>query len=1015
MSAMNSRQRLKELLDELFRIESSDLDFGIYRIMNQKREEINNFIEKDLDKYIDETLINIEGSNKKELEEKLGKTKQNLKELGVTDYTESDKYNKIKEELEKYNDENPIDEIDVYEHIYNFFKRYYDNGDFISQMRYSKENKYVIPYNGKEVYLHWANKDQYYIKTSEDFVRYLFEKKTLGVKVEFKVNNAELDKNNNKSDETRYFVLHDDFFQYEKENKVLKIYFEYRALTEEEKKKYRTQNDINKYIFEEIKNKAEKEDITNLAWLFRKANNSNKTILERHIYKYTKKNKSDYFIHKDLKGFLNRELDFYIKNEMLDLDTINSDKVEGAKKHLIRIEVFKDICKKTIELLDSIENFQKKLFTKKKFVLQSDYCLTLDRVPENIRDDIFKEILLNDRQLKEWKELYHEDIKSINDLYYGEENLIDKKKLKKLVIDAQFFDKEFKYKLLSSFDNLDEETDGLLIHSENYQALSLIDSKEKENIDLCIVDPPYNTKSDKFLYKDGYRHSSWLSMMYDRVVSVKDMMKKTGSFFMHIDENEHNNASVLVSKIFGTENRIGDIIWRNSSKNDENYVSMQHEYIIGAVKDKNENKGEWREKKEGLEEIFLAFEKFRKEHGDDWEKIHEEALEWYGQFRESNPISRNKHYNYMDENGVYFASDISGPNFGQYRYDVIHPVTGKVCKEPASGWRFPKEKMKSLIDNNLVHFGVDETTIPKNKTYLKDTQYQSFTSVKYKDGRVASRLLEDIFNKKVFSNPKDVDLEKNIIKATTLEKSKIIDPFAGSGTTGHATINLNKEDESNRKYILIEMGDYFYTVLKPRIQKVVFSDDWKEGKPQNYNGHSHMFKYIRLEQYEDSLRNVNFPKKESQLEDSQIKMEDYFEDYLIKYMLDYETQKSLLDIDKFKTPFDYKIELENENKDRAKVDLVETFNFLIGLNVEKIRVYNHQNRKYKVVTGKANGQKVIAVWRNINDLNMEEDKQFIEDEIIQDNKFDKIYINCDNYVKGSLLIEEQFYNLMFEE
>ena len=211
---MNSRQRLKELLNELFRIESSDLDFGIYRIMNQKREEINDFIKNDLDKYIDEALINIEDNNKKKLEEKLEKIEEGLKEFGVTDYTVSDDFNRIKEELEKYNDENPIDEIDVYEHIYNFFKRYYDNGDFISQMRYSKENKYVVPYNGEEVYLHWANKDQYYVKTSEDFIRYSFGKETIGVKVEFKVNNAELDKNNIKPDETRYFVLHEDFFQY---------------------------------------------------------------------------------------------------------------------------------------------------------------------------------------------------------------------------------------------------------------------------------------------------------------------------------------------------------------------------------------------------------------------------------------------------------------------------------------------------------------------------------------------------------------------------------------------------------------------------------------------------------------------------------------------------------------------------------------------------------------------------------------------------------------------------------
>lgn len=461
-NTVNSRERLKELLNELFRIESSDLDFGIYRIMNRKREEIKNFIEKDLDKYIDEALVDIEDNKKKELEEELQRIKEGLDKLRVSDYSVSEDYKKVKEELEKYNTTNSIAEIDIYEHIYDFFKRYYDDGDFISQMRYSKENKYVVPYNGEEVYLYWANKDQYYVKTSEHFIRYSFEKKSIGVKVEFKVNNAELGKNDIKSDEKRYFVLHKDFYKYEKEDKILKIYFEYRGLTEEEKEKYKkqnTQNDINTYIFEEIKNKITKEELEDLYWLFEKAVGSNKTVLEKHIYKYTKKNTSDYFIHKDLKGFLNRELDFYIKNEILDLDTINSDETENIKRLITKIEIFRDICKKIITFLDSIENFQKKLFKKKKFVLQTEYCLTLDKIPENIRNDIFEKILSNGKQLKEWKELYDEEIKHVDDLYYINENLKGEKRLKKLIIDTQFFDEDFKEKLLTCFDNLEEQID----------------------------------------------------------------------------------------------------------------------------------------------------------------------------------------------------------------------------------------------------------------------------------------------------------------------------------------------------------------------------------------------------------------------------------------------------------------------------------------------------------------------------------------------------------------------------
>ncbi len=1012
---MNAREKLKELLKELFRIESSDLDFGIYRIMNQKRKEINDFIENDLDKYIDEVLINLEDSNKKELEEKIEKIEEGLKELGVIDYTESDKYNRIKEELEKYNDKNPIDEIDVYEHIYNFFKRYYDNGDFISQMRYSKENKYVVPYNGEEVYLHWANKDQYYVKTSEDFIRYSFGKETIGVKVEFKVNNAELDKNNIKPDETRYFVLHEDFFQYEKENKLLNIYFEYRALTEEEKKKYKTQNiqnDINKYIFKEIKNKLEKEDIDNLYWLLDKSDNLNKSILEKHIYKYTKKNKSDYFIHKDLKGFLNRELDFYIKNEILDLDILNSNNVDDIRKYLIKIEVLRDICEKIIEFLDSIENFQKKLFTKKKFVLQSDYCLTLDKVSENIRDEIFKEVLSNGRQLKEWEQLYNEDIKSIDDLYYGEENLIDKKKLKKLVIDTQFFNEEFKNKLLSSFENLDEETDGLLIHSENYQGLNLLENKYKNKIDCIYIDPPYNTDATEIIYKNGYKDSSWMTLMENRINLAKRLLKLEGLFISAIDEYEYMNLLGIKKSIFGQENYIGTIITLcNPQGRGKKILDPISEYHI--LFSKNIELIDDLSMKKPREKIKKT--PFKRTGTNSLKS--ERPYRFYPMLEKDGKIEMITYDEYLKIYSLNKSFDEEyikqlTHKYEDQGYNVIFPKRedGKFLVWQRSFERAQKEYTTYIYENGIIYTpGFDEIT-PRTL----------WTEAKYSNPEYGTELLKDMFGDKgVFDYPKSIYTLEDMI--TLKENEIILDFFAGSGTTGHAVINYNRNkelEESNvcsLKYILIEMGEYFDDVTKQRLKKAAFTDNWKKGKPQNYNGQSHMFKYIRLEQYEDSLRNVDFSRKESQLEGSQIKMEDYFDDYLIKYMLDYETQKSLLDIDKFKTPFDYKIQLENENKDITNVDLVETFNYLIGLNVEKVKTYDHQNRNYKIIIGKVNEEKTIVIWRNVEGLDMQKDKEFIEYEIIQDNKFDKIYVNCDNYVKDALLIEEQFYNLMFEE
>lgn len=233
------------------------------------------------------------------------------------------------------------------------------------------------------------------------------------------------------------------------------------------------------------------------------------------------------------------------------------------------------------------------------------------------------------------------------------------------------------------------------------------------------------------------------------------------------------------------------------------------------MKDKNSNLGEWIETKEGVDEIFAAFDRFHAMYGDDWERIHKEALEWYKQFPESNPIYASKHYSWMDEKGVYFPSDISGPNYGQYRYDVVHPTTGKVCKEPASGWRYPKDTMLERIDLGLVHFGVDETTIPNNKTYLQKTRNQSLTSIKYKDGRVASKQLAALMGKNCFSNPKDTSILSTLMKAIGVGEADIVlDFFSGSATTAEAVMSLSVEEKICAHYILVQWPENLDENLK---------------------------------------------------------------------------------------------------------------------------------------------------------------------------------------------------------
>src|SRR5690606_21481945 len=204
---------------------------------------------------------------------------------------------------------------------------------------------------------------------------------------------------------------------------------------------------------------------------------------------------------------------------------------------------------------------------------------------------------------------------------------------------------------------------------------------------------------------------------------------------------------------------------------------------------------------------------------------------------------------------------------------------------------------------------------------------------KYDASSHGTKLLKNIFNASVFSFPKSIYAVIDCLKLSSHSNSLILDYFAGSGTTGHATIKLNREDGGKRKYILVEMGTYFDTVTKPRIQKVIYSDNWKNGKPQDKEGISHMFKYQTLESYEDVLNNLQLSASKMEL------FEDFAqEEYLLKYMLDIESRDHLFHVEIFKNPFRYQLNItENNELKPTRIDLVETFNYLIGLYVERIQ------------------------------------------------------------------------------
>lgn len=298
---------------------------------------------------------------------------------------------------------------------------------------------------------------------------------------------------------------------------------------------------------------------------------------------------------------------------------------------------------------------------------------------------------------------------------------------------------------------------------------------------------------------------------------------------------------------------------------------------------------------------------------------------------------------------------------------------------------------------------------------------------KYNAGDNGTTVLTNMGLGNAFTYPKSVYLVKDCISAISNEGDVVMDIFAGSGTTGHSILMLNREAKAYqklRKCILVEMGLYFNTATKPRIEKVIYSEDWKDGKPVSRKGISQCFKYIRLEQYEDTLNNLQL--KNQRLDfDNENGKGDFEETYFLRYMLDTETKGDLFNLEWFKNPFAMSIKTTKDNElVDTHVDMVETFNYLIGLNVETLR---YPKDGYCVVEGITHigNERTLVIWRNCNKVSNEDLNEFFRKQAYctTDSEFDKIYVNGDNTLPNIktdeehwkvVLIEEEFKKRMFE-
>ncbi len=386
------------------------------------------------------------------------------------------------------------------------------------------------------------------------------------------------------------------------------------------------------------------------------------------------------------------------------------------------------------------------------------------------------------------------------------------------------------------FDN----TENLYIEGDNLEVLKLLHETYLGKIKMIYIDPPYNTGND-FVYEDDFAismseylansgqydevgnqlvqntesngrfHTDWLNMLYPRLKIAKNLLTDDGTIFISIDENEVNTLKDICDEIFGRSNFVAELIWAAGRKNDSKYISVSHEYILCYFRNSDyikENKIIWRERKQGLDDIYAEYENLKKIYGTDYEQMTKEMKLWYKNLPDGHPAKDHSHYNRVDGKGVYFPDNISWPGGGGPKYEVLHPVTHKPVKVPSRGWLTNEKTMKEWIEQGRVEFGKDENGVPTLKSYLKDREYTVPYSVFYKDGRAASKRLATLMGDKVFENPKDEEIIERLIEFCGVSDGDyILDFFSGSGTTAHASFLANIMQQKNRHFILVQIPE----------------------------------------------------------------------------------------------------------------------------------------------------------------------------------------------------------------
>jgi adenine-specific DNA-methyltransferase len=1061
-------EKFQGLLKELFQFEQADLDFGVYRIMNLRRDRMRKWLNEELPARARAILAQGGATADDDLGSRLDAVKAQLLELepgGVDedgnitkDFLKESAKGKEYLKLKAQHDRAPARtaasmEPLVYNYLYDFFSRYYDTGDFIPKRRRSfapdGRDTYAIPWDGEEVVLHWANKDQYYIKTGERFTHYRWQAEAGGrmFTVEFRLTDADLPANNNKDANKKFNLLVADKVDWQEDKSTLIVPFHYRGLMPEEEgqligtQEAKLRESIIKRTVDTLREHPTVSGVPQLATALmapkRDAGGQEKRdkdgnavpLLPHHLNRWAVKNESDFFIHKDLRRFLSGELDYFLKSVVLNLDNLLAAGEQRAEPNYRLLDAVKRLGTEIIDFVSQLEEFQKSLFEKKKFVLETSWCLTLDRISASLKEEVYAAILANDRQWEEWETLYKisqwpADLATVAPRTREFLNAYPH-----LMLDTGLRDRsgnevyrhELVERILAGLENIHAHTDGTIIHSENFQALGLLGSAYKGAVSAIYLDPPYNTPFSRIAYKNQFEHSSWLALFANGISYLPNLFADGTSLGIAIDDYEAVKLMAFIDS-WGPEGERNVVVVNHHPQGTPGILSRTHEYFV-TVTDPRFGflKGEPLDDSTELRGFMRSGTA-----DNNWRRPRAGGQ---GRWRSFYAILVNEASNEVV--GIEPPPPLDSP----YPIDPAGPGIKRVYPINSSGeervWRNAYETGKRLIEEKKILCTNGGTIKQKIRhTEKRQTLFSNWTDSKYNAGTHGTNLLSAMGLGGMFDYPKSLWTVVDGLWALTFgeEDALVLDYFGGSGTTGHAIIELNRTDGGNRKYLLVDMATYFDTALKPRLQKAVFAEKWSAGVPERqaepkdandpYNGCSHCIKVLRLESYEDALDNIEFnaavaPGEELGLE--------FRRDYELRYALDWESRNcpTRLAVDQLDTPFDYTLTLRRESGTvSVKPDLPETFAYLIGLNTRRRFRTERDGVSYLIYTGTLNedGTEVAVLWRTCrgwteNNLKAEMDWWREQRETLAPGAT-RVYVNGASAIEGHYSLDAEFKNRM---